>query len=143
MPWEILQPLFGMVWQKIRDTKVSGTGRGDDLEVNQVERLEKVAARLEKALINKEDTSKRIGNWVAIAYGGIAAGDKQRISSEATTPLTRALIRDTEVVVYIKGEAEIEKVQKMTATEIVELAKGPDGPNILAARKDIVANRRL
>ena len=30
----------------------------------------------------------------------------------------------------------------MTATEIVELAKGPDGPNILAARKDIVAIRR-
>ena len=31
----------------------------------------------------------------------------------------------------------------MTATEIVELAKGPDGPNTLAARKDIVAIRRL
>ena len=29
----------------------------------------------------------------------------------------------------------------MTATEIVELVKGPDGPNILAARKDIVAIR--
>ena len=106
----MLQPLFRMVWQKIRDTKVSGTGRGDDLEVNQVERLEKVAARLEKALINKEDTSKRIGNWAAIASGGLAAGDKQRISSEATTPLIQALIRDTEVVAYIKGEAEIEKV---------------------------------
>ena len=75
-----------------------------------MERLEKVAARLEKALINKEDTSKRISNWVAIASGGLAAGDKQRISSEATIPPTRALIRDTEVIVYIKGEAEIEKV---------------------------------
>ena len=47
------------------------------------------------------------------------------------------------MVVYIKGEAEIEKVQKITATEIVELAKGPDGPNTLAARKDIIAIRRL
>ena len=34
VPYEMLQPLFRMIWQKIRVTKVSGTGRGDDLEVN-------------------------------------------------------------------------------------------------------------
>ena len=48
----------------------------------------------------------RISNSDAIASGVFDIVYKLQINSETTIPLIRALIRDTEVVVYIKGEAE-------------------------------------
>jgi len=47
-----------------------------------------------------------------------------------------------EMVIYIKGDSKIERVQKMNAMKIVKLARGPNIASALSTRQDILTIRQ-
>jgi len=110
--------------------------------VSVLKRLERTADRLEKAEDAKNSEQGKT-TWATMA-GGPPSTDRAKDRASATqTPPVRRPTREVEVVAWIKGEEEIERVHKMSAAEVVALARGPDALETLAARRDIQGIRRF
>lgn len=127
------------------------TRRLDDTSAEEVrtditlvlKRLESTADRLEKMEnVERSIQGKKI-TWATIAGSPLSTERAENRTGVSQTPPVRRFTREVEVVAWIKGEQKIERVHKMSAAEVVALARGSDTVETLAARKDIQGIRRF
>ncbi len=110
--------------------------------VSVLKRLDKTADWLEKAENKRGETQSR-STWATVACCPPSRDEAKNRTSAVLTPPVRRPTREVEVVAWIKGEKEIERVHKMSAAEVVALARRPDTVATLAARRDIQGIRRF
>ena len=82
-------------------------------------------------------------SWAKVAAINTANTQRTTRANITTTPPERQLSRELEIVAWIKGDLEVERVQKMSAAEVIALAQGPNNGDTLPARKNILGIRRF
>ena len=140
--WTALTKLFALMKDATRQRGDGGAKGPSCCSGKQTTRLEEVARKLKRIAEKTINTAEK-NIWAKVAFKSAEVAFSVSSVLAASAPPKRRLSKEMELVAWIKGDQEMKRVQKMSAAEVVALARGPDTVNTLPARKNIVEVRRF
>ena len=112
-----------------------------DVEEHQIDKLKKTIDKLKKT--TKEKQKARHDNWAKIAATSstIAHASSQRLATQ--TSFERRLNKEMKMIVWIKSEKKMKRIQKMSATKMMTLTRESNANTTLSTRKNIQKIKRF
>jgi len=139
--WNEIRIAFNMIDKYTRQCDVAQTSslRGENNLL--LKRIEKATNRLEKLIKNEKQTKTQTkNNWAKIVES--ASLDASLREDVIVAPLKRKLTKNIKIIIYIKKDSKIERMQKINAIKIVKLIRNLNIASALSTHQDILAIRQ-